>query len=407
MESYVLDWVNLLLRWAHVITAIAWIGSSFYFVFLDSSLTPPQDEDLKRQGVSGELWAVHGGGFYHPVKFALAPPQLPAHLHWFYWESYSTWLTGFALFTVSYLYNAGMYLVDKSRMDWAPASAVLVALGFLVLFWLAYDGICRLFGQRKNGDAIVGALVAVLVCGASYLACQWFAGRAAFLLIGAMLATSMSANVFFWIIPGQKTMVADIAAKRPVDPIHGKRGKQRSVHNTYFTLPVLFAMLSNHYSFTYNHPDNWLVLIAMMAAGAAIRQFFVLRHGFKLGRNRHPWRYALAGVVAIVLLMVWMRPVPNAIVSGAAPAASTGASAEFGYKTIEPILVQRCYACHGAAVQMKNVRLDSPQAVAQHAQALYTQAVVAKTMPLNNATGLTEAERSSLKAWFEAGASVR
>ncbi|MDT8991091.1 urate hydroxylase PuuD [Curvibacter sp. APW13] len=407
MESYVLDWVNLLLRWAHVITAIAWIGSSFYFVFLDSSLTPPEDDDLKRQGVSGELWAVHGGGFYHPVKFALAPPKLPSHLHWFYWESYSTWLTGFSLFTVSYLYNAGMYLVDKSRMDWGPSSAVAVALAFLVVFWLAYDGICRVFGQRKNGDTIVGVLVAVLVCIASWLACHWFAGRAAFLLMGAMLATSMSANVFFWIIPGQKTMVADIAAGRAVDPIHGKRGKQRSVHNTYFTLPVLFAMLSNHYSFTYNHPDNWLVLIGMMAAGAAIRQFFVLRHGYKLGRNPNPWGYALAGLATIVLLIVWMRPMASAVNGVAVKADGTASVAHLGYRSIEPILAQRCYACHGETVQMKNVRLDSAPAVELHAQALYTQAVVARTMPLNNATGITEEERQILKTWFESGASVR
>ena len=265
MESYLLDWANLLLRWVHVITAIAWVGSSFYFVFLDSSLTAPLDEDLKRQGVSGELWAVHGGGFYHPVKFAVSPPKLPAHLHWFYWESYSTWLTGFSLFTVSYLWSAGTYLIDKAVMDWSPAAAVAVALAFLVLFWLAYDGICRVFAQRKNGDAIVGALVLILVCAAAWLACHWFAGRAAFLLMGAMIATSMSANVFFWIIPGQRAMVASIQAGQAVDPIHGKRGKQRSVHNTYFTLPVLFAMLSNHYSFTYSHPQNWLVLVAMMS----------------------------------------------------------------------------------------------------------------------------------------------
>jgi uncharacterized membrane protein len=306
MESYLLDWANLLLRWVHVITAIAWIGSSFYFVFLDSSLTPPVDEDLKRQGVSGELWAVHGGGFYHPVKFAGAPPQLPAHLHWFYWESYSTWLSGFSLFTVSYLWSAGTYLIDKSVMDWSPGAAVAVALSFLVVFWLAYDAICRTFGQRKNGDAIVGALLAVLVALAAWLACHWFAGRAAFLLVGAMLATSMSANVFFWIIPGQRTVVADLKAGKPVDPIHAQRGKQRSVHNTYFTLPVLFAMLSGHYSFTYTHPQNWLVLVLMMFAGAAIRQFFVLRHGFKLGPQRasmalcggrrcgHCWRAGLA-----------------------------------------------------------------------------------------------------------------
>ena len=260
MESYLLDWANLLLRWAHVITAIAWIGSSFYFVFLDSSLTPPVDEDLKKQGVSGELWAVHGGGFYHPVKFSVSPPKLPDHLHWFYWESYTTWLTGFALFTVPYLWSASTYLIDKSLMNWSPAAAIVVALSFLVVFWILYDAICRIFGKRENGDAIVGALVLVLVCVASWLACHWFAGRAAFLLVGAMIATAMSANVFFWIIPGQKKVIAAIKAGLPVDPIHGQRGKQRSVHNTYFTLPVLFSMLSNHYSFTWSHPRNWLVL---------------------------------------------------------------------------------------------------------------------------------------------------
>lgn len=308
MESYLLDWISLLLRWAHVVTAIAWVGSSFYFVFLDNSLTPPLDEDLKRQGASGELWAVHGGGFYHPVKFAVAPPLLPTHLHWFYWESYSTWLTGFALFTATYLWSAGTYLVDKSVMAWTPGAAIAVALAFLVVFWLAYDAICRAVGQRKHGEKIVGALVAMLVCTAAWLACHWFAGRAAFLLVGAMVATAMSANVLFWIIPGQKKVIASIKAGQAIDPVHGQRGKQRSVHNTYFTLPVLFAMLSNHYSFTYSHPQNWLVLIVMMAAGAAIRQFFVLRHGYKLGRDAHPWPYALAGVVAILGVLVWLRP---------------------------------------------------------------------------------------------------
>jgi uncharacterized membrane protein len=410
MESYLLDWANLLLRWVHVITAIAWVGSSFYFVFLDSSLTPPVDEDLKRQGVSGELWAVHGGGFYHPVKFLGAQPQLPAHLHWFYWESYSTWLSGFSLFTVSYLWSASTYLIDKSVMDWSPAQAILVALGFLVVFWLAYDAICRTFGQRKIGDAIVGALLAVLVAAAAWLACHWFAGRAAFLLVGAMLATSMSANVFFWIIPGQRTVVADIKAGRAVDPIHGKRGKQRSVHNTYFTLPVLFAMLSGHYSFTYTHPQNWIVLVLMMFAGAAIRQFFVLRHGFKLGRNGHPWPYALAGVVAIMGVMVWLKPAPvvdsGAITSGAVNAASTGAGGPIAYKTVQAVLEQRCHLCHGAQVQMKNVRLDSPEGVKLHAQNIYQQAVVTKVMPLNNATGITEVERALIKQWFEGGAAV-
>ena len=435
MESYYLDWANLLLRWVHVITAIAWIGSSFYFVFLDSSLTPPVDEDLKKQGVSGELWAVHGGGFYHPVKFAVKPPVLPNNLHWFYWESYSTWLTGFALFTVSYLWNASTYLVDKSLMNWSSGAAIGVALSFFVVFWMLYDGICQVFGQRTfrwaaprkvgppggqqttrseerggeiHGDAIVGALVLVLVCVASWLACHWFAGRAAFLLVGAMIATAMSANVFFWIIPGQRKVIASIKAGQPVDPVHGLRGKQRSVHNTYFTLPVLFAMLSNHYSFAYSHPQNWLVLIIMMLAGALIRQFFVMRHGYKLGRNRHPLPYALVGLTLIAGAIVWMKPPPAAQAavatdSIAASAGVAGASAKNDYAILQKVMEQHCYQCHGAQLQMKNVRLDSPALLSQHAQAVYQQ-VVSKMMPMNNATGMTDAERALVRQWFESGA---
>lgn len=398
MESYLLDWANLLLRWLHVITAIAWVGSSFYFVFLDSSLTPPADAGLRSEGATGELWAVHGGGFYHPVKYAVAPPALPPHLHWFFWESYSTWLSGFALFTVSYIWHAGSYLVDRSLMDWSPGAAVAAALSFLVVFWVLYDAICQAFGHRKNGDSVVGVLVLLLVCVAAWLACRWFPGRAAFLLVGAMLATAMSANVFFWIIPGQKKVVKSIQAGQPVDPVHGQRGKQRSVHNTYFTLPVLFAMLSNHYSFLYAHAHNWVVLVLMMFAGAAIRQFFVMRHGWKLGRNRHPAGYALAGVVAIVATAAWLAP--------ATGEASRGAQASATFAGVQKVLEQRCYQCHGAQVQMKNVRVDTPQAVRQHAQGIYQQAVLAKAMPLNNATQMTEPERALLRQWFEAGARI-
>ncbi len=397
METYLLDWANLLLRWLHVIVAIAWIGSSFYFVFLDSSLTPPEDEQLKKDGVSGELWAVHGGGFYHPVKFAVSPPKLPEHLHWFYWESYSTWLSGFALFLISYLWSPGVYLIDPNVFDWSPAAAIAAALAFLVVFWLLYDGICRTLGQTRHGDAKVGALVLVLVCVAAWLATQLFAGRAAFLLVGAMIATAMSANVFFWIIPGQRTVVADLKAGRPVDPIHGQRGKQRSVHNTYFTLPVLFSMLSNHYSFTYTHAYNWLILIGMMFAGAAIRQFFVMRHGFKLGRNPHPWPYAAAGVVVLLALIAWLRPAPARTVTMPVPDA-------VGYAQLQPVIEQRCVMCHGEALQSKNVRLDSPETLKQHALTVYQQVVVTRQMPMNNATGLTEDERALVAQWFKGGA---
>ncbi len=405
MESYLLDWANLLLRWVHVITAIAWIGSSFYFVFLDNNLIKPKSPDLLEKGVDGALWAVHGGGFYNPQKYLVAPKKIHTELHWFYWESYSTWLSGFALFTVSYLWSAGTYLVDKSLLDWPPAAAIAAALGFLVAFWLAYDGICRRFGFMKKGDVIVGALVFAVVSIAAWAACHLFAGRAAFLLMGAMIATAMSANVFFWIIPGQRKVMAQMAAGLAVDPTHGKRAKQRSVHNTYFTLPVLFAMLSNHYSFTYSHAQNWLILILMMLAGALIRQFFVMRHGYKLGRNANPLRYAVAGVLMILALLVWLRPEPSATPSAAAAAPSAGATV--GFKTVQAVLEQRCTLCHGALVQMKNVRLDSAERIQQHAQALYQQAVVSKIMPMNNATGITEAERTLLGLWFLGGAKTQ
>ncbi len=399
MESYFLDWANLLLRWLHVITAIAWVGSSFYFVFLDSSLTPPVDEDLKRQGVNGELWAVHGGGFYHPVKFNVAPPKLPDHLHWFFWESYTTWLSGFALLTVSYLWNAGIYLVHPADPLMSPAMAIAAALAFLVVFWLLYDGICCVFGQKTNGDAIVGTLVLVLVCIAAWLACRIFPGQAAFLLMGAMLATSMSANVFFWIIPGQRKVVAALKAGQPVDPVHGKRGKQRSVHNTYFTLPVLFAMLSNHYGWLYNHGQNWLVLILMMFAGAAIRQFFVMRHGYKLGRNGHPWPYAAVGVVVLLGVVVWLKP--------AAPAVSAAAPAAAGYEQLHAVMQKHCVVCHSAnTVAQKNVKFDTPQDVKSHAQQIYQQVVQLRKMPFGNPGALSDEERETFKRWYENGASI-
>jgi len=408
MESYLLDWANLLLRWVHVITAIAWIGSSFYFVFLDNNLIKPQSPDLLEKGVDGALWAVHGGGFYNPQKYMVAPKKIHTHLHWFYWESYSTWLSGFSLFTVSYLWSAGTYLVDKSLMDWQPGAAIGVALSFLIVFWILYDAICRIFGFRKNGDVIVGALVFLVVCFGAWLACHLFAGRAAFLLMGAMLATSMSANVFFWIIPGQRTVIAQMAAGQPVDPVHGERAKQRSVHNTYFTLPVLFAMLSNHYSFTYSNPHNWLILVLMMLAGALIRQFFVMRHGYKLGKNQNPLPYALAGVAVILGVIVALRPAPVATNSVAASAQSTQAggpiAGKIGYEQLQPVLAQRCYMCHGAQVQMKNVRLDLPDQVKLHAQEIYQNAVITKIMPMNNATQITDAERALIGTWFTDGA---
>ncbi len=403
MEAYLLDWANLLLRWVHVITAIAWIGSSFYFVFLDNNLQKPNSPDLLEKGVGGAMWAVHGGGFYNPQKYMVAPKIIHTKLHWFYWESYSTWLSGFALFTVLYLYNAGTFLIDKSLMDWTPVVAGSAALAFLVVFWFVYDIICRLFGFRKNGELIVAGLMIVVIAFASWLANQLFAGRAAFLLVGAMIATSMSANVFFWIIPGQRKVVAAMTSGEAYDAnalaIHGKRGKQRSVHNTYFTLPVIFAMLSNHYSFLYTHEQRWVLLFVMMFAGALIRQFFVQRHGYHLGRAKNPLPFAVVGVVLILGVILALRPT-------AATSAVSAEQAPVAFAEVKSVIEQRCYLCHGATVQMKNVRLDSAQGIQTHAQGIYQQVVVSRQMPMNNATGITDAERELVGRWFKGGAKV-
>ena len=397
MEAYLLDVANLLLRWVHVITAIAWIGSSFYFVFLDNSLTKPQSPDLVAKGVDGELWAVHGGGFYHPQKYLVAPKQMPKHLHWFYWESYSTWLSGFALFTVLYLFNAGTFLVDKSVYDWAPSVAIAASLGFLVVCWFVYDTICRAFGRKKNGDLIVGVSLFVFVVFASWLACQLFAGRAAFLLVGAMLATSMSANVFVWIIPGQRKVVAQLKAGLPVDPIYGWRAKQRSVHNTYFTLPVLIAMLSNHYGWLYQRPHNWLVLVLMMLAGALIRHSFVARHKALAQGKRVPWEYATVGALVIAGLTIWLAPSPLSAAQKLAQAAPVS------FTQVNAVIQQRCVMCHNAELQSKGIALHTPELVKAHGQAVYQQAAVLKLMPMNNATQITEDERALIKRWFDAG----
>ncbi len=398
MDAYLLDWANLLLRWLHVIVAIAWIGSSFYFVFLDSNLLAPTAEDLKDKGVDGAMWAVHGGGFYHPQKYMVAPKGgIDSKLHWFYWESYSTWLSGFALFAVLYLWNASAFLIDRQVLDWSPVAAGFTAVGMLAAFWFIYDAICRVFGFRPHGERIVAALLLGVVALACWLATHLFSGRAAFLIVGAMLATAMSANVFFWIIPGQRKVVAAMTSGQPYDAdalaIHGKRGKQRSVHNTYFTLPVLVAMISNHYNFLTSHTQRWLVLFLLMLAGALIRQFFVQRHGWHLGRARHPWPYAVLGVALPLALVTWLRPAP-------APAAAA-LPGQVGYAELKPVIEQRCQSCHGAAVQMKNLRLDSQALLEQHAQMVYQQVVVTKIMPLSNATQMTDAERALVARWFE------
>ncbi|WP_042884615.1 urate hydroxylase PuuD [Cupriavidus necator] len=399
MEGYILDWANMLLRWVHVITAIAWIGSSFYFVWLDNSLTKPTAPDLKEKGVDGELWAVHGGGFYNPQKYLTAPKALPENLHWFYWESYSTWMSGFALLVVLYLFNASTYLIDKNLFDMSPGAAVGFAVSYLLIGWIVYDGICRLFGKN---DRVVGILVALYIAAAAVVACHIFSGRAAFLLTGAMVATIMSANVLAWIIPGQRKVVAALKAGQPVDPIHGKRGKQRSVHNTYFTLPVLFAMLSNHYSMTYAHKYNWVVLILIMLSGVLIRQFFILKHKGKINIL-----WPAAGVAALAVVAVIIAPQPRPTV--AKSEGGEAAAATVSFAKVQEVMNARCVQCHAEQPKMmptaaKGIKLDTAEDIKAHAQLIYQQAVQQKAMPLGNVTQITDDERALLGQWFEGGA---
>ena len=394
MEGFITDWLNLAIRWLHVVAAIAWIGESFYFVALDNSLKKPKDQTLVERGVFGELWHVHGGGFYNMQKYMVAPAQMPDDLHWSKWPSYTTWMSGFGLFTVLYLFSPSTYLIDPNVLPMSPVEAVAAALAFLTAGWIVYDSLCRLLGHK---DGALGICVGLYVLVAAYLACHVFSGRAAYLIVGAMLATIMSANVFFVIIPGQRKMVNAMLKGEAPNPIYGKRGKQRSVHNTYFTLPVVFAMLSNHYAMTYTHPYNWAVLVAILFAGALIRQFFVMRH-----RGQVLWYLPVGGValLALALAVTLPRPVMPQAQAANAPAVKLA--------DIRPILQQRCAECHSAHPTLMGsapagVLFDTPQEISTNAQRLYEQAVVLKAMPLGNVTKMTPDEREKIAAWFTAG----
>ena len=394
MEGFITDWLNLAIRWLHVVAAIAWIGESFYFVALDNSLKKPKDPALVERGVFGELWHVHGGGFYNMQKYMVAPAQMPEDLHWSKWPSYTTWMSGFGLFTVLYLFSPSTYLIDPNVLDMGPVVAVAAALGFLAAGWIVYDTLCRVLGHN---DRLLGVIVGLYVLVAAWLACHIFAGRAAYLIVGAMLATIMSANVFFVIIPGQRKMVNAMLKGEAPNPIYGKRGKQRSVHNTYFTLPVVFAMLSNHYAMTYTHPYNWAVLAVIMLAGALIRQFFVMRH-----RGQVLWYLPVGGVALLSLALAVTLPKP------VVPQAQAANAPVMKLADIQPILQQRCVACHSAHPTLMGsapagVLFDTPQEISTNAQRLYEQAVVLKAMPLGNVTKMTPDEREKIAAWFNSG----
>ncbi|MFV2031657.1 MAG: urate hydroxylase PuuD [Gammaproteobacteria bacterium] len=390
MEAYLLDWANLLIRWLHMISGVAWIGASFYFVMLDSSLTKPAKEGDAARGVSGELWAVHGGGVYQSQKFLNGPvgEPLSEHLHWSKWEAYTTWLSGMGLVAIIYWFGANTYLIDQQVMPLTPVVAVAISIGFLVGGWLAYNALCRLL---KGKDTLLAAIIFVLVMLSDWVLFKLFSARAAYLHVGAMMGTIMVANVYFHIIPGQKKMVAQIRAGETPDPEYGIIGKQRSVHNTYFTLPVLFIMISNHYPMTYSNELGWLVLGFIMMAGVLIRQFFVMRHGGRTG----PALPAM-GIVLLLAMVVYLLP--------ATPEGDQ--SITVSDTQIQQLIGARCVACHATSPMQPGFTsaplglvLETDAQIRQNATKIATT-VQSRYMPLGNLTQMTDEERSLIASWY-------
>jgi uncharacterized membrane protein len=391
-DAYLQDWLDLLLRWLHVIAAMVWIGTSFYFVALDNHLRPPRDE----RDVGGEAWEIHGGGFYRVQKYRVAPETLPEPLHWFKWEAYTTWLSGFALLVVLYYLEADTYLVDPAVADLGVGWAVAISIGLLALAWIVYDLLCR---ALANHQLVLAAVLLALVAASAYGVANLFSARATPIQLGAMLGTMMVGNVLFVIIPGQRELVRAKQAGRDPDPVHGIRGKQRSVHNNYLTLPVVLAMLAPHFAFVYTHERAWLVLFALMVLGAWIRLFFNLRH-----QGRTVWTIPVTAAVALVALAVAIRPEEGASQEGGPPV-------EFA--RVATIVEQRCAPCHSAEPSNESfstapagVVLDTPAQIGAQAGAIDEQAVETEAMPLGNVTGMTEEERELLGRWIDQGALI-
>jgi len=389
--AYAGDWLHLIVRWLHVTAAIAWVGASFYFIALDQSLRPPRREGAEADGVGGEAWEIHGGGFYRVEKYRIAPRTLPAPLAWFKWEAYTTWLTGFVLMVLLYYVDPSQYLIDPNRPHFQGWELVTASLAIIIFGWLAYDLLARSIANERTLTVAIIVLTVVIAALSGYL----FSPRGAFIQVGATLGTWMAANVFFVIIPGQRALVAATAAGTALDPGPGIRGKQRSVHNNYLTLPVLFAMISQHFPFTYGHDNSWVVLLAFMALGALVRHAFNLRHQ---GRDI---RRTLAVVVAGgVVLIVALAPQPQA-------AGLTAAD----FPAVQQVFQARCVTCHsshptnpGFSVAPKGVMFDTQAEIVANAQRAYEQVVVTKAMPLGNVTGITDAERDLIGRWVRSGA---
>lgn len=406
LDAYLLEWGGMLLRWLHVITAIAWIGSSFFFIHLDASLRPAPDI---QPGEGGRAWQVHGGGFYEMRKYLVAPPRMPEELTWHKWQSYWTWISGFFLLVWVYYAQSELYLIDPAVMALSPLAAGAIGIVALAAGWLFYDVMCK--SPLGKNDVVLGLLGFGYVVAASWAFAQVFSGRGALIHTGALMATIMTANVFFNIMPGQRKVIAALTAGQVPDPKYGKQAKQRSTHNNYITLPVLFLMLSNHYPVTYANSAVIPALVALIiVAGALIRHFYNVRHA---DHAKSPW-WTWAVAILALWLAFWL-----------AMASSPGGREYLGLSPREPgkpvllagqslpptevanIVTGRCAMCHapepswpGIQIAPKGVFLHEPQRIAAQARAIRTQAVMTHAMPPNNLTGMTDAERHVLAAWL-------
>jgi uncharacterized membrane protein len=398
LQVVLTEWAGSILRWLHVVAGIAWIGSSFYFIHLDLSLKPRPGLPA---GVKGDEWQVHGGGFYHMIKYMVAPAQMPDHLTWFKWEAYTTWMSGFALLVVVYYLGADLFLIDKSVLDMTAAQAAGIAFGSLVLSWLVYEGLCRSpLGQHEVALALVGYVYLVAL---TYGFTHVFSGLGAFTQIGAIIGTIMVANVFIIVIPYQKKMVdAMIAGKEP-DPMWGALGKQRSVHNNYLTLPVVFLMLINHYPLFFATKYNWLIVAIVLAIGPVIRHFFNSRHEGK-GSPWWTWGVAAAGMVAVALLSA----------AGPASLTTTALPPTPKFTQVTNIVISRCSMCHaaqpvwpGIPTAPRGVMLDDSEQIRRHAPLIEAYAVRSQAMPPGNITEMTSKERLTLASWLAAGAPAK
>lgn len=387
LESHIHEWLNLLIRWIHFIVGIAWIGASFYFNWLENNLNRKRPTEDR---VAGDLWAVHGGGFYHLNKYAIGPKSIPETLHWFKWEAYTTWLTGMLLLTVVYYFNAEIYMIDPSIRDLTSTQAMLISITFILGSWFVYDGICRSMLQ-KYPKILMGAVFLYLILIAYFLT-SIFSGRAAYIHVGAVIGTLMVGNVFFVIIPAQKKMVRAIAEHREPDPTEGSKGLLRSLHNNYLTLPVLFSMISIHFPSTYGNSANWLILLLISIAGVIARHYFNIRQA-----SRSAW-WLLVIAFCFIIGAMWLT-YPKSV-EGEQLAVSKGQVME--------VIINRCTTCHasrpsfaGLSVPPAGMVLETIQQIENHAENIYQNSVLTNAMPPGNITGITDSERQVIAVWYQ------